>query len=258
MSNKKKTIGFVTARTCSTRLPKKCLLPFGESTVLNHIIQRAVSYDIEPIVCTSTSNEDDIIVEIANKEGVKFYRGSLVNKLKRWLDCAEYFNIDMFHTIDADDPFFDGDLMIQSIELLRSGYDLIYPTISSHSGAATVGFSVSAEIVEESCKGLDSSMDTEVMWPLIEKVSGIKKNTLPEKDKNPYVARLTLDYEEDYWLLKSIERICGALASRDSIDAFLIKNPDFYKINWFRNSQWKENQELKEQQIANNDHTFSD
>ena len=72
------------------------------------------------------------------------------------------------------------------------------------------------------------------------------------------MARLTLDYEEDYWLLKSIERICGPLASRDLIDAFLKKNPDFYKINWFRNSQWKENQESIKRKIANNNPTFSD
>ena len=170
----------------------------------------------------------------------------------RWRDCCHFFNLVDFHSIDADDPFFDGELMIKSLELLRSGYDMVYPTKSSHSGAATVGFSVNEKIIEKACEGLDSSMDTEVMWPLIEKVRGIKKITLPEKEENPYVARLTLDYEEDYWLLKSIERICGALASRDSIDAFLIKNPDFYKINWFRNLQWKENQESKEQQIVNN------
>ena len=104
----------------------------------------------------------------------------------------------------------------------------------------------------------DLKINEEKIKPFIEKINGIKKITLPEKGKNPYVARLTLDYEEDYWLLKSIERICGALASRDSIDAFLIKNPDFFKINWFRNSQWKENQESKEKRIANNEHTFSD
>ena len=112
-------IGFITVRTNSTRLPKKCLLSFGESTVLNHIIRRAVSYDIEPIVCTSVSKEDDIIEDIAIKEGVKCYRGSLVNKLQRWLDCADHFSVDRFHTIDADDPFFDGNEMKNSMKMLQ-------------------------------------------------------------------------------------------------------------------------------------------
>ena len=93
-----KITGFITVRTSSTRLSKKCLLPFGGSTVLNHIIRRAVSYGIEPIVCTSTSKEDGIIEEIANQEGVKCYRGPLENKLQRWLDCADHFNINNFHT----------------------------------------------------------------------------------------------------------------------------------------------------------------
>ena len=56
------------------------------------------------------------------------------------------------------------------------------------------------------------------MWPYIEKIRGLKKIVLPEKNNAPVKVRLTLDYEEDYWLLKSVERICGALASRETID----------------------------------------
>jgi spore coat polysaccharide biosynthesis protein SpsF len=250
--------GLITVRTSSTRLPNKCLLPFGNGNVIEHIINRAKHSGLNPILCTSIDPSDDILEEISRNTNTPVYRGHLANKLMRWRDCCRFFNLEDFHSIDADDPFFDGDLMIKSIELLREGYDMVYPTKSSHRGSATVGFSLTTKIIDKACTGIDGKMDTEVMWPFIEKINGIKKITLPEKEENPYVARLTLDYEEDYWLLKSIERICGALASRDSIDAFLIKNPDFYKINWFRNSQWKENQESKEQRIANNDHTFSD
>ena len=245
--------GLITVRTSSRRLPNKCLLPFGEDNVITHIISRTKHSNLDPIVCTSNDPTDDILVEIAEKNGALIFRGPLENKLMRWRDCCNYYKLKDFHSIDADDPFFDGDLMIESLELLRKGYDMVYPTESSHKGSATVGFSLTSKIIDEACNGIDGNLDTEVIWPFIEKINGIKKITLPEKEKNPYLARLTLDYEEDYWLLKSIERICGALASRDSIDDFLIKNPDFFKINWFRNSQWKENQELKEQRIANND-----
>ena len=241
--------GLITVRTSSTRLPNKCLLPFGNGNVIEHIIKRSIHSGLNPIICTSIDSSDDILEEISKNTNTPFFRGHLANKLMRWRDCCRFYELEDFHSIDADDPFFDGNLMIQSIELLRSGYDMVYPTKSSHSGAATVGFSVSAKIIEEACEGLDPSMDTEVMWPLIEKIRGIKKVTLPEKEENPYVARLTLDYEEDYWLLKSIERICGALASRDSIDIFLKRNPDIYKINWFRNKEWKSRQLKKEKRI---------
>ena len=246
MNNKVKVTGFITVRTSSTRLPKKCLLPFGESTVLNHIIRRAVSYDINPIVCTSTSKEDDIIEEIANKEGVKCYRGSLDNKLQRWLDCANHFNIDTFHTIDADDPFFDGDEMISSMKMLQEeGVDMITPTESSSAGGASVGYSLTTDIVKRACKDLDKDTDTEMMWYYIEKVPDLKTKILPETRKNITKMRLTLDYEEDYWLLDSVCRILGNLTSRDKVDQLFLSNPDMHKINWFRNEEWQSAQVRK-------------
>jgi spore coat polysaccharide biosynthesis protein SpsF (cytidylyltransferase family) len=239
-------IGFITVRTSSTRLPKKCLLSFGESTVLNHIIRRTVSYDIEPIVCTSTSKEDDIIEEIANKEGVKCYRGPLDNKLQRWLDCAMHFNIDIFHTIDADDPFFDGNEMKSSMRMLQEEkLDMVEPTESSATGGASVGYSLTTDIVKRVCRGLDKDTDTEMMWYYIEKVSNLKTKILPETRKNITKMRLTLDYEEDYWLLDSVRRILGNLTSRDEVGQLFLSNPDMYKINWFRNEEWQSAQVSK-------------
>jgi spore coat polysaccharide biosynthesis protein SpsF len=238
-----KITGFITVRTSSTRLSKKCLLPFGGSTVLNHIIRRAVSYGIEPIVCTSTSKEDGIIEEIANQEGVKCYRGPLENKLQRWLDCADHFNINNFHTIDADDPFFDGNEMKDSVKILQEkGLDMVKPTKSSSAGGASVGYSLTTDIVKRACKGLDKNTDTEMMWYYMEKVPDLKTKVLPETRESITKMRLTLDYEEDYWLLESVRRILGNLASRDEVDLLFLSNPDMYKINWFRNKEWKAGQ----------------
>ena len=57
--------------------------------------------------------------------------------------------------------------------------------------------------------------------------------------------RLTLDFEEDYWLLESTRRILGNLASRDEVDQLFLSNPDMYKINWFKNEEWKARQLAK-------------
>ena len=51
--------------------------------------------------------------------------------------------------------------------------------------------------------------------------------------------------EEDYWLLESIRKILGNLATRQAIDELFLKNPDLHKINWFRNEEWKERQQNK-------------
>ena len=236
-------IGFITVRTSSTRLPNKCMLPLGDETVISHVVKRAISYGIEPIICTSTDKSDDILEEISKELGVKCFRGSLVNKLKRWLDCAERFNVNSFHTIDADDPLFDGKEMIASLDLLRSkDCDVVCPTESSSAGGASVGYSLTTAIIKKALENLDPDTDTEMMWYYLEKVSQVKMEILPEASNANIKVRLTLDYEEDYWLLASITRILGNSASRDAVNQLFLSNPDLAKVNFFRNEEWKEAQ----------------
>ncbi len=239
--------GLVTVRTSSSRLPAKCLMPFGDGgNVLEHIIRRARHAHIDPIVCTSTDPSDDVIEAIAQAEGVRCFRGSLANKLKRWADCATHFGLDAFHSVDADDPFFDGVEMHRSMAFLADGgWDMVAPTESSAAGGASVGYSLTTDIVRRAAQGLDDETDTEMMWYHVAKVPGLKKATLPEIDPSPVKVRLTLDYPEDYWLLESIRRMVGNLAPRPAVDDVLRRNPDLYKVNWFRNDEWAAGQAAK-------------
>jgi spore coat polysaccharide biosynthesis protein SpsF (cytidylyltransferase family) len=234
---------FVTVRSSSSRLPEKCFLSFGKGSVLEHVIQRSIYYDLDPVVCTTTNVEDDAIVELAKKYDVKFYRGPAANKLLRWSQCCEYFELESFHSVDADDPFFDGDEIKSSMKMLQEeNLDMVCPTESSSAGGASVGYSLTADIVKRSCKGLDKDADTEMMWYHMEKIPDLKTKILPETRKSISNMRLTLDYEEDYWLLESVRRMVGNLASRDKVDRLFLSNPDLYKINWFRNDEWKAGQ----------------
>ena len=110
---------FLTVRTGSKRLPKKCLLPFGENTVLEFVINRVKKAGFDPIICTSTSSDDDVLEVLGKRINTKIFRGSLNNKVSRWLDCALQNNIEIFHTIDVDDPFFDPRQVEESLNLLK-------------------------------------------------------------------------------------------------------------------------------------------
>ena len=235
---------FITVRTASSRLPQKCLLPFGDYNVIEHIIHRAKYYQLEPIICTSTESSDDILEKIAQNEGVKVFRGSMVNKLKRWYDCCNHFGIGSFHTVDADDPFFDGNLMKESMNLLEEGYDVVCPTESSSAGDASVGYSLTKNIIKKSLSLIEDEDDTEMMWYYLDKVTNLKKVDLPNPNNNPVKVRLTLDYDEDYWMLQTVRRIVGNLADRKTIDQLFIDNPNLYQINWFRNEEWKAGQKI--------------
>ena len=241
--------GIITVRSQSTRLPEKCFLPFGDCNVLEHVIRRAKYFDINPIVCTTIEDSDDRIVEIAKNEGVRYSRGSVKDKLLRWHHACEEFDIESFVTIDADDPFFDGELMKKSMDLLNQGYDVVCPTISSSAGNASVGYSLTKEVIEKALKSVAETADTEMMWYYLDKIPGIQKVNLPEKNPPSRIIRLTLDYEEDYWLLNSIQRIVGSLSSREELYSLYGQNRDLHQINWFRNEQWASKQRAKKYKV---------
>ena len=63
MANKIPAI--VTVRTKSTRLPEKCLLDFGNKSVIEHIIDRCIATNLDPIICTTKETSDDKLIDIA-------------------------------------------------------------------------------------------------------------------------------------------------------------------------------------------------
>jgi len=235
--------GMITVRSESKRLPQKCFLPFGDCNVLEHVIRRAKYFDINPIVCTTIESSDNKIIEIAKKENVRYFRGSVRDKLKRWRDACLEHEIASFISIDADDPFFDGELSIKSYRMLGKSFDLIkHPTQQPNYGfyEGCVGYSITLDIINKACQ-LKTTSNTEMMWTFIENVPAVRIGyaEMNSDKKISFPIRLTLDYEEDYWLMRSISRIIGQFATRKEIVEIFANNPDLYKINWFRNDDYK-------------------
>ena len=72
--------GLITVRTSSTRFNNKCLSRFSSfETLIEFVISRCLYYQIDPIICTSLDQSDDILEDLANKTGIKIFRGSLDN-----------------------------------------------------------------------------------------------------------------------------------------------------------------------------------
>lgn len=241
----------ITVRSTSKRLPGKCFLSFGGVSVLEHVVLRARHYGLAPIICTTRDPEDDRITELAESAGVPHYRGPTDNKLLRWRECCEHFGLDAFHSVDADDPFFCGDEVKRSFALLQTGFDMVAPTLSSSAGGATVGYSLTAEVIARACKGLKDNADTEMMWSYMERVPGLKKTLLSDPESHVVRARMTLDYWEDYVMMEAVRLIVGNLATRSEIAELLERNPDLEKINAFRTAEWSEKQQFKSLKAGN-------
>jgi spore coat polysaccharide biosynthesis protein SpsF len=240
-----KVVGLLTVRSNSSRLPNKCFLKLNDIILLQHIITRCILGGIEPVVCTTNNSEDRKIVKLAKKNKIKFFAGSEKNKILRWYECCKIFNLKAFHTIDADDPFFDWESVKKSFkELKRSKKDIILPSRVSRDGAASEGYSISIKCLEKIFSANKNykkkEFDTEMLEPFLNKkiTSSTLKGSIYEIKK----ARLTLDYEDDFKLLSIIANKCGNFASRRVINLFLNKNKKLLKINSAKNSLWKSKQ----------------
>lgn len=230
---------FLTVRTNSTRLPEKCFLPFGETNVLGHVIRRAKFAGLEPIVCTSINKSDDKIDLFCKESGVSIYRGPLDNKILRWYECAHSFKVEIFHTIDVDDPFFDSKLINQSMDLLiNENLDVVYPTELSSNGSASVGYSIRLSALEKEIKYIGSIKEVEMVDSVFDQLKSLKKKILTTNLLDFPNIRLTLDYPEDYWLLLFVLRELGPNCSRDDLATLFSRNPDLFKFNWYRNKEW--------------------
>jgi spore coat polysaccharide biosynthesis protein SpsF len=236
-------IALVTVRVGSSRLNRKCLMEFGDGNVLEHVLARAHHFGFQPLVATTEHADDDVVQTIAAHQDAWCFRGSEKDKLQRWADACDAFGVKAFHTVDADDPFFDGDLGHKSLELLKSGgYDIVYPSETAY--LASMGYSIASDVIRRAC-AIKTTDDTEMMWYHVEKVEALKKTTFETPDARLRNVRLTLDYEEDYWLLRSVLRMLGPNAGWKEVEQLFVDNPRLTEVNWFRNEAWKAGQEAK-------------
>ena len=234
-----KTFTFLTVRTSSTRLPNKCFLPFGSTNVLGHVVRRCENSNLMPVICTTTEVTDNGIEEFAKQNNTLVFRGSLENKLKRWNDCANHFGVKQFHTVDVDDPFFEPEIVKESMGLLSSErLDVVFPTAESSRGSASVGYSIRTDYLNEVLKRTQVIEEIEMVDSIFLNDPFILARELKSHVPDLSKARLTLDYQEDYHLLVFLLRMLVPFCGRSEIIELLRNNPDLYQINWFRNEEW--------------------
>jgi spore coat polysaccharide biosynthesis protein SpsF len=200
------------------------------------------------IVCTTERSLDDGIVEIATRLGVQHFRGSLEDKLDRWLGATRQFNIDFFVTMDGDDLLCDPELMEAGIEQLKTtDVDFLEAPEGLICGSFTYGIRSSA--LKQVCT-LKGTSDTEMMWVYFKDTGRFKVATLAGQDPiffDPDI-RMTLDYEEDLAFFQAIFQHYQCLNNDIPLRVivpFLKEHPEIVQVNAFRRQDWATNQKLK-------------
>ncbi|MBA4260737.1 MAG: acylneuraminate cytidylyltransferase [Comamonadaceae bacterium] len=118
-----KTIIIVQARTTSTRLPGKVLLPLAGEPMLARLVQRLrrVQRADAIVIATTTNATDDAIAALCNTLGVPCHRGSEHDVLSRYADAARLHGADAVVRITSDCPLIDPALIDQVIATYAEG-----------------------------------------------------------------------------------------------------------------------------------------
>lgn len=107
-----KSIAVLQARTNSSRLPGKVLLPIKGVPLVLLAAKRAANTGREIIVATSLEPSDDGLVALIQSHGLRCFRGSLENTLDRVVSAlSAYDDQTLVFRLTADNVFPDGALL---------------------------------------------------------------------------------------------------------------------------------------------------
>jgi spore coat polysaccharide biosynthesis protein SpsF len=232
----------IQARTGSTRMPFKVVLPFYRNkTILDIIITKLKSkFNYPVIVATTDLIQDDCIEKIALENNVSCFRGDEKNVLKRFVDCAEHFNVSTIVRVCADNPFLDSEFLSEIIiEHVKSGADYTSYCTKKRTPVIKTHYGVFCEVVEK--KSLKKVLiDTNDVFYLEHVTNYIYGNAdsfrinlllIPEYLEK-YSIRLTLDSKEDWDILKQLYSTC--IESYNNFDTKSLVNllkEDVNKLN---------------------------
>jgi spore coat polysaccharide biosynthesis protein SpsF len=241
---------FITVRSDSSRLPNKGLMKIlGRPTIEMVILRAKQAREVDDVIlCTTERPVDDEIVAIAKKQGIKYFRGSLDDKLLRWLGAAKKHDIDFFATMDGDDLLCDPELIELAVRQMTKGdSDYIKAPQGLICGSFTYCIKVNA--LEKVCS-IKDTQDTEMMWVYFEDTGLFRVRDLDVKDRTFFSdsIRLTLDYPEDFDFFSKIFEHFNCLNNDvplREVVGFLNDHPEIVSINTARQKDYLENQKKK-------------
>jgi len=229
-------------RLSSQRLPSKHLKHVNGEIILLKLIKRLKKCKkiSKIIVCTTTDNSDDPLIEILKKESILYFRGNKNDIIQRFLDAAEFFNTDLIIDVEGDkiytDPYFVDNVVT---ELEKPNIDFVigsdlHDEFNEYnnfiSGFIPAGIKTMA--LKKLCN-IKKSQNTETGYrEFFTKTKNFNcKYLVPENlQMNSEYVRLTLDYEEDLQLANKIFKELGDNFSSKDIVELLKQKPSLIEI----------------------------
>ncbi len=205
----------VQARTTSTRLPRKVLLPIGDRPMVLHVLERAARIGPPVVVATSSDPSDDELAGVCVAAGYEVRRGSREDVLDRFVSAL---TADVTHVVrvTADCPLFDPEVGAAVLAAARAtSVDLVLNTLPPTFPDGLDCWAVTAEALRTAWSEAVLPSDREHVLPFIwrqpERFRVLDIACVPDRSSE----RWTVDDERDLAFVREVERRLRSYPPRD-------------------------------------------
>ncbi len=248
-----KLLVVIQARTGSSRLPGKVLLPLAGAPLLERMVERvrAAKTPFEVVVATTVDPADDPVVALCRSIDVPWFRGHPTDLLDRHVQAARAARCDAVAKIPSDCPLIDPPAIDRVLAAFLERPEAFDYVGNLHPATWPDGNDVEVMPLEsletawrEAVARHEREHTTPFLWDRPERFR--LRNVAWETGLDLSMShRLTIDYPEDYALIRAVydalwapERPCFSLAE---ILALFDARPDVYAlnakyagVNWYR------------------------
>ena len=226
-----KTLCIIQARLTSTRLPKKVMMPLGNSgkSILEHAYERlSLAKHIDKVVfAIPDSPMNDELAEFMKSKDIEYYRGSEDDVLDRFYQCAIKYNPEIVVRATCDNPFVDFTVADDLWEHLESNDYVYCKNVPLGTGVEVFTMKALSKSFNEATTGPEHEHVTPYIYthPVLFKTYG--------RDFGLPSYRLTVDEERDYELANRIYDALYQGRPIPNVDVYklLEENPELLAIN---------------------------
>lgn len=247
----------VQARTGSTRLPNKVLRPLLGKPLLVRMVERVQAAHLvgTTVVATTTDDSDDPIAALCAEEGFACYRGDSLDLLDRHYQAARLYKASTVIKIPSDCPLIDPRVIDRVIsyylecdgqlDFVSNLHPATYP---DGNDVEVMSMAALETAWHEAKRPFEREHTTPFLWenPDRFRIGNIEWETGLDYSKSH---RWTIDYEEDYALIRAVFEGLYPENPRFSLEdilTFLERHPEVAAVNdryageyWYRH-HWDE------------------
>lgn len=237
-----RVITAIQARTSSSRLPHKVLLPLCGEPLLFRMVERVKRASLagKVVVATTEMPEDDSIVRLCEKKGISCFRGRFSDLLDRHYKLALEYQADAIVKIPSDCPLIDPSVIDQVIGYYLKNRDLFDYVSNLHPASWPDGNDVEImsagtlrDAWENAQKNFEREHTTPYIWENPDRFR-IGNVSWPEGSDFSGSHRWTIDYDEDYLFICEVyEKLYAKNPAfgLGEILALIEKHPEISRLN---------------------------